>query len=130
MTATYTYDDQTFSDLHKEAYGCRPSSFAYGEWKTMTPDQKQDEWDFLLRVANDRFNEEKRQEEEDVAEFERDIAEIIKIGKNCSREQALRWMTPVEPFEHLQDIEQWVWERGILFTEAGKWAVAELKKDL
>ena len=43
-------------------------------------------------------------------------------------------MTPIHfednPDITWQDIEFWVWERGILFTDIGKWAVEELKKDL
>ena len=126
----YTYDDQIISDLHKDARGYRPSSDWYVMWKDSSDDQKQSIWNDLLVELDDSIAQEKFLEESNVNEFEREIAEIIKVGKDCTRERALRWMTPIEPFEHLQDIEQWVWERGILFTEVGKWAVQELKKDL
>jgi hypothetical protein len=126
----YTYDDQIISDLHKDARGYRPSSDWYVMWKDSSDDQKQSIWNDLLVELDDSIAQDKFLEESNVNEFEREIAEIIKVGKDCTRERALRWMTPIEPFEHLQDIEQWVWERGILFTEVGKWAVQELKKDL
>jgi len=126
----YTYDDQIISDLHKDARGYRPSFDWYVMWKDSSDDQKQSIWNDLLVELDDSIAQEKFLEESNVNEFEREIAEIIKVGKDCTRERALRWMTPIEPFEHLQDIEQWVWERGILFTEVGKWAVQELKKDL
>lgn len=126
----YTFDTQIVSDLHKEAFGFRPTSAFYDEWSNSNDDEKQSTWDWLLNAARRRADEDAAREAEDVAEFERELAEIQKVGRDCSKEQALRWMTPVEPFEHSQDIEQWVWERGILFTDIGRWAVAELKKDL
>ena len=65
MTATataydYDYDDQCVSDLHKEAYGFRPSRRYLNKWEEMTPAQKQTEWDYLCRESDDRADEERR----------------------------------------------------------------------
>ena len=128
----YTFDSDLISDLHKEAYGFRPSSDFYNSWKEFTDEQKQEEWNFLLKAADDRFEEDKRREQEDVAEFDREVAEIMKVGRNCSEYDAIAWMAPIEfeenPELNSQDIEHWVWSRGILFTDRGREVVEILKK--
>ena len=47
-TATYTFDEDTVSDLHKDAYGFRPSGCWWGNWNTMSDAEKQEEWDQLI----------------------------------------------------------------------------------
>jgi hypothetical protein len=44
---TYTYDDQTVSDLHKDAYGTRPGVTFMRLWKGLSPDDKQGLWDAM-----------------------------------------------------------------------------------
>lgn len=52
MTNTYgTYDLDSFSDLHKDAYGCRPSQY-FWEWiSKASPEELQGEWNFLCQEA-------------------------------------------------------------------------------
>ena len=54
MTATYTYDVDSFSDLYKEATGIRPTSFYYKWMDSATPAELQQEWDYLCNTANMR----------------------------------------------------------------------------
>jgi hypothetical protein len=129
----YTFDAQIVSDLHKEAHGCRPSSFWWQCWNESGDEERQREWDDLLDVADRRAAREHQEELLAATEFECELHEIMKTG-GVSQAEALRYMTPVE-FEDtdtltVQEIEFWVWGRGILFTDIGKWAVQELKKDL
>jgi hypothetical protein len=35
-------------------------------------------------------------------------------------------MTDAEDFGHIQDIESWVWDKGMLFTDYGKELVGKL----
>lgn len=126
----YTFDESILSDLHKDARGWRPREDFWGMWNKADDARKQKIWDGLAVELEYRWQEEQRKEAEDVAEFENELTEIMKVGRGCDRETALRWMTPVEEFQHSQDVEHWVWERGILFTALGRWAVEELKKDL
>ena len=44
---TYTYEDYLYSDFHKDSLGFRPSKEMRDAWDSMTPDEKQDEWDRL-----------------------------------------------------------------------------------
>jgi hypothetical protein len=43
----YTYDENTFSDLHKEVYGFRPNTDMWKDWTSRTPRQKQELWNAL-----------------------------------------------------------------------------------
>lgn len=121
----YTFDPQTVSDLHKEAFGFRPSSAFYDEWRESTDDQKQATWDWLLEAAARRAEDEAADEARALEDFEKELASIIKI-RGCQHEiDALVYMTPIEFDERSdeldrQDVEHWVWQYGILFTDRGR----------
>jgi len=53
---TYTYDDQTVSDLHKDAYGTRPGARFMQLWKGLSPDDKQGMWESMC-IELDRLQE-------------------------------------------------------------------------
>ena len=132
---TYTFATEIVSDLHKEAYGCRPTAEFMDMWHNgLSDDGRQAEWDYLLGVADRRAAKELQEELMAACEFECELIDIMHTGKGCTKAEALRYMTPIHFEENpdltWQDIEFWVWERGILFTDIGKWAVEELKKDL
>jgi hypothetical protein len=46
----YTYDDMSVSDLHKDAFGFRPSETFWQEWELSNPDARQQIWDDLIRA--------------------------------------------------------------------------------
>ena len=119
----YDFDDNIFSDLHKDAYGFRPRGHEYYE---AAPARKQEIWVKVcedLEVAQD---EEARREQEAVAEFKAQITKVIEAGAG-NRITALRWMTSTETFYHSQDVEHWVYNQGILFTDYGRELVKELE---
>ena len=118
----YDFDDNIFSDLHKDAYGFRPRGHEYYE---ALPARKQEIWVKVcedLEVAQD---EEARREQEAIAEFKAQITRVIEAGAG-NRITALRWMTSTETFYHSQDVEHWVYKQGILFTDYGRELVHEL----
>ena len=47
---TYTYDERIVSDLYKEVYGFRPTSWWFQEWKAADEDAKQAIWDGLCEA--------------------------------------------------------------------------------
>lgn len=122
MTA-YTYAEEIFSDFHKDAYGFRPRGH---EFYTATPARKQEIWDNVQQDFLQRCVEEAEEEARALREFEAEIASIIETGAG-DRTTALRWMTEEDTFYHSQDIEHWVFNQGILFTDAGRALVEELK---
>jgi len=71
------------------------------------------------------FEEEKAQADRAVADVEAEIQQYIEYGAG-NRETALRWMTQDETFHHSQDVEGFVYSRGILFTDFGRELVKEL----
>lgn len=87
----YTYDENLFSDLHKDAFGFRPSEYAWAEWNEASPAQKQVIWEDLLDGLDRAVNEEKLQQEAAVASFESRIASLMLVGAR-DRETAIRWI--------------------------------------
>ena len=118
----YDFDDNIFSDLHKDAYGFRPRGHEYYE---ALPARKQEIWVKVCEDLEAAQEEEARQAEEAVAEFKAQITKVIEAGAG-NRITALRWMTSTETFYHSQDVEHWVYKQGILFTDYGRELVHEL----
>ena len=120
----YDFDDSIFSDLHKDAYGFRPRGHEYFE---AAPERKQEIWVQTIEALEASQEEESRREQEAVAEFEAQITRVIKAGAG-DRITALRWMIQPagETFRLEQDVEHWVWNQGILFTDYGRELVKEL----
>ena len=122
---SYTFDENLVSDLHKDARGFRPTEAFWNAWNFQDDEGKQAAWNTLLLDLEDTIERERLQKIEDLAAFERDIALTISYGAG-DRATALRWMTQNALFRDQQDIEHWVWERGILFTDEGRQLVKDL----
>ena len=91
-TRNYTYDDGILSDLHKDAYGFRPSSDFFREWDLLNSDGKQDLWDSLVDAVGDSIREEKRHHEMAIFEFESWVQMTMKIVVDSTREDCIRMM--------------------------------------
>ena len=87
----YTYDEDTVSDLHKDAFGFRPSQNWWADWQSMTPVAKQMEWDSLLETLERTVAEDREQEARAVVAFEEFVTRTMKVGAS-DREAALRWI--------------------------------------
>jgi len=121
----FDYSDDCFSDLHKDVYGFRPRGAIMDEWNDRTPRQKQELWNALCDELDVKNAETKSQEEQDVAKFEARVQDVISIGAG-DRKTALSWITGQETFYNSQDVEHFVWQEGILFTEYGKQLIKDL----
>ena len=121
----FTFDEQTISDLHKDARGFRPRGAFIEGWNQSDDENKQAIWDGLLRELDRVQAEEARREREALFEFHAELQDIIDLGA-CDRKTALRWMTQSETFYSHQCVEGWVYSRGILFTDYGRELVKEL----
>ncbi len=95
----YTFDDDSFSDLHKDARGFRPNESLYTWLDTATDDEKQELWNILVdeMASNEKFREEC--EKSAVEEFELRVASVIASGAG-NRETALRWIFDAEDDEY------------------------------
>lgn len=91
MDTKYTYDEDTVSDLHKDAFGFRPSQNWWADWQSMTPVAKQLEWDSLIESMEASIFEERAHEARAVVAFEEFVTRTIAAGAK-DREAALRWI--------------------------------------
>jgi len=91
MTATFTYDIHSFSDLHKDAYGRRPTSSYYKWMDSATATELQQEWDYLCREAD--LREQARQQDE-AASLELLEIQLTKMmaDNKVDRATAIRWL--------------------------------------
>ena len=121
----FTYCDDIISDLYKDVYGVRPREAFYADWNNCTPAEKQKTWDEYCDTLEQQIAEQKIREATCVERFEDRIKDVIGLGAG-DRTTALRWIAQQETFYHIQDVEHFVWEQGILFTDYGKALVKEL----
>lgn len=120
----HTYDEDTLSDLHKDARGFRPSWDFWKEWATSSEDQKQVIYDGLVDELHRTIWLERQQEAMDMKAWEAYLSLVIDFAK--TRYDALRWIIRDENIVSKQDAEHFVWKQGILFTEGGRKLVDEV----
>ena len=122
---SYTYCNDIISDLYKDVYGVRPREAFWADWTNCTTAEKQKTWDEYCATVELQITEEKIREAACIKRFEDRIEDVIGLGAG-DRTTALRWISQQETFYHIQDVEHFVWEQGILFTDYGKSLVKEL----
>ena len=84
----YTYDENLFSDLHKDTFGFRPRGHEFYE---ADPERKQEIWDELLVQHELAMDQEAQEQIAAINAFELEIATAIDVGAR-SREDAIRWI--------------------------------------
>lgn len=109
----FSFDDQIFSDLYKDAHGFRPRQHEY--W-TAAPARKQEIWDQTLRALDAEMARECAAQLAAAEQVERTIANLIAVGAH-DRAMAIRWLaeanhvtleypdgwtTPVHPLNELE----------------------------
>lgn len=95
-TTQFTYDEQIFSDLHKDTYGFRPSS--EHEFWTATSERKQVIWDQTVDALKVELDEETARKEKAAADFEASIINLMTKGA-ANRAAAIRWILESEGVE-------------------------------
>ena len=122
----FTYDEEIFSDLHKDAYGFRPRIHNF--YKS-TPEEKQKIWDATILDMNAAQEAEEARAADCVKDFKAEVDMVINTFGAEDRATALKWITDGDRFFYSrQDVEGWVYNRGILFTDYGRTLVEELMK--
>ena len=115
--ATYIYD------AHKTAFGTKGRHY---DFDSMTLQELKDEADYISRACDEQMALEAEQEARSIKEFKALVQKTIANGAG-DEETALRWLSQGETFYHMQDVESWVWDYGILFTDYGKELVKKLE---
>jgi hypothetical protein len=91
MTTTYTYDIHYFSDLHKDAYGFRPSQGFYEWMQTATPDELQAEWNWLCQSAELEDRRRAEAEANALTNLEAHLAKTM-ADHRVDKATAIRWL--------------------------------------
>lgn len=106
----FTFDANIVSDLHKDAYGFRPSAYWWEIWSESTDEQKQGTWDDLIDQLNYSMEQEKQAQARAIDRFEHLVAKTIEHGA-ADRETALRWI--MDSSDCNGDWEYLCWQHGL-----------------
>lgn len=98
----FTFSDELYSDLHKDARGFRPGDSGYNYWSSLTPSEKQVQWNALVRELNKRNDDEQAEQKLAIQRFENQVQHWIEFGAN-DRETAIRWIKQAEDAENEED---------------------------
>jgi hypothetical protein len=85
----FTYDENLFSDLHKDARGFRPGPTHI--FYSSTAEEKQRIWDSMCDELEEEIERERRDQMQAMRDFEDLIQMHISIGAK-GRDQAIRWI--------------------------------------
>ena len=88
---TYTFDEDTVSDLHKDAYGFRPRANFWSAWAAFNGDQKQALWDSMCETLERNLELDRESERLAEHDFQCRIAGLQHLGAR-NFEMALRWL--------------------------------------
>ena len=91
MQATYTFDENIVSDLHKDAYGFRPSQSFWEYWDEANDARKQRIWDDLLDALDREMEYQRQREAEAIVDFNRRIEMLMSMGAK-DYEMAIKWL--------------------------------------
>jgi len=80
MQTQYTFDDDTISDLHKDARGFRPRETYFAWWSTCTDAEKQTEWDSLIDIMQRRGTEQDEDYRVALIKLNQRLADLIAYG--------------------------------------------------
>jgi len=117
----YTYSDELHSDLHKDAYGVRPSIAERLWWQTLTADEKQEEWERLIDIMQFNQAAQRDRELEAIAEYEQQIARNLDMGAD-SREDAIRWILDSMELSQYDDAGYVCYKLGLPYTMESEFA--------
>lgn len=91
----YNFDENTVSDLHKDARGYRPREYFWAEWNNATDMDRQAIWDGLIRELNAEIERERSMEAQAILSFQARICETRALGA-ATDEEAVRWILEAE----------------------------------
>lgn len=107
----YTFDENLFSDLHKDAYGFRPSISFWSVFATFNPEQKQALWDSMLADLDRSIKEDQEQTQIAIARFEN---RIDNLAHDCTnRKRIVEWLMDAE--DRKGDEEGFEFDNGLPF---------------
>ena len=109
---TYTFDEAVVSDLYKDANGCRPSAVWLRAFKSMSDRDKQDEWEYLCKLLDEREQEREILEDRAYKDWSQRI-ETLKGERNLSEAEAIR--KDMEALDCDGDVGFYCFRRGLSY---------------
>lgn len=100
MAKEYTYCEDTFSDLYKDANGFRPRYHEF-YWEETTADRKQEIWDATLEDLDDEMKRIEQMHKDAVVAFEALIEQTIAMGA-IDKINALGWLRSAEDDDYMK----------------------------
>lgn len=90
MNAQYTFDENLVSDLHKDAYGFRPSGSFWLSWKEASDLRRQEIWDDLLVDLDHACAEHDRATSIACVDLEQRILALLDANQGSTRADAIQ----------------------------------------
>jgi len=91
----YTFDENTVSDLHKDARGFRPTEYFWEEWTQCGDDNRQAMWDSLCQELEDTMAAERDAYARAELEFHQRVQGAMLLGA-ADELTAIRWILEAE----------------------------------
>lgn len=113
MSQNYTFDDMIVSDLHKDAYGYRPTAGWWAQWKSQDPEAKQADWDYMCRLLEENEEIERKRAIRSYEMWDRHINHIA-AEQGISIADALRWDMQAENVNG--DISYYCYQWGLSYS--------------
>ena len=118
----FTYSDDIISDLHKDAYGFRPSQRFFDDWAEYTPAEKQECWDMLCEEMERSMKEQAAAEAAALVEFRKAVATTMKFCDVNKWNLALDYLADEADMsiENDQDFDFFLWKQGLGYEDRAK----------
>ena len=115
-------------ESHKDAFGTKGRHY---DFASMSLEELKKEADWISKRVAERIAEDQILAERAIEAFKSQVTRVREAGAP-DYDTALRWLYEAAPYYkdatawHEQEIEQWVWSQGFLFTDYGKQVVERL----
>lgn len=110
----YTFDDSLISDLHKDAYGVWPTLTFWMLWESMTPSQKQCEWEWLCKLVDEAEQRRAEMAKEAYLAWSVDINELM-FKHDISEARAIIWDMQ-NYVAGIEDLSMYCYKRGLDYS--------------
>lgn len=115
----YTFENYLISDLHKEAYGFRPTQRFHDDWATYTDAEKQEVWDSLVATMEENAAMEKEVEAQNLSEFRERVRMVMNV-MTCGWKRAVEALAQAEKMDLSYEFDYFLWGQGLGFDDRKK----------
>lgn len=115
----YTFENYLISDLHKEAYGFRPTQRFFDDWDGYTDAEKQEVWDSLVATMEENAAMEKEVEAQNLSEFRERVRMVMNV-MSCGWKKAVEALAQAEKKDLSYEFDYFLWGQGLGFDDRKK----------